>query len=180
MEYGLQICNQKLLNMANQNQKKSGTFCDDNFVKHVGYSENNPCIRKYFHTDTVELISHKITELLQGVDKENRPILVPDKTICSIMSEIFDSYRPPTGDIYGRYNVPSGDSTESYVQNMIDQVIEIIVSDVKNNLGIEECNSKLSIWTTVYGDFNEHGLRQHPPLRIQHRRPTPMQFNMNY
>jgi hypothetical protein len=154
--------------------------CDDNYMKHVGYTENNPCIKYYFHPSQVKTISHKITELLQGVDPQGRPIIVPDKTICSIMSEVYDSYRPPTGDIYGRYNVPSGNGFESYVQSMIDQVIEIIVSDVRINMGMEEYNKSLSIWSTVYGDFNEHKLRQHPPIKILSKRPTPLQFNMKY
>ena len=153
---------------------------NDSFIRHVGYEESNQCIKKYFSKDTVDIISHKITQLLQGVDPQNRPIIVPDKTIYQIMDSIYTSYRPPTGDIYGRYNVPSGTSSTSYVQNMIDQVIEIITSDVRNNLGMEECNSKLSIWTTVYGDFNKCGLKSHAPIKVRNKRPTPMQFNMNY
>ena len=153
---------------------------DDNYIKHVGYKQNNICISEYFSENTVKIISQKVTQLLEGVDPNNRPIIVPDKTIYSVMDSIYTNYRPPTGDIYGRYNVPSGSSSESYVQNMIDQVIEVIVSDVKSNLGMEECNSKLSIWTTVLGDFNKHGLMQHPPIKIRNKRPAPMQFNMNY
>lgn len=165
MEYATEICSQ---------------FCDDNYIKHVGYKENNSCIKKYFDASTVRTISHKVTQLLEGVDPQGRPIIVPSKTICSVMNEIYDSYRPPTGDIFSRYIVPSGTSSESYVQSMIDQVIEVITSDVRNNLGMEECNKKLSIWTTVYGDFNEHGLQQHPKIKVRNKRPNPMQFNMNY
>jgi hypothetical protein len=165
MEYGTKIC---------------GPLCDDNYIKHVGYKQSNVCIQKYFDISTVSTISNKVTELLQGVDPENRPIVVPDSTICSVMSEIYDSYRPPTGDIFSRYNIPSGIGSESYVQNMIDQVIEVITSDVRNNLGMEECNKKLTIWTTVLGDFNNDGLRSHPPIKVRNKRPAPMQFNMNY
>jgi hypothetical protein len=158
----------------------SDTICDDNYQKHVGYKQNNVCIQKYFSSSTIETISSKVTELLQGVDPGNRPIIVPNKTICSVMDAIYTNYRPPTGDIYGRYNVPTGTSSESYVQNMIDQVIEVITSDVKNNLGMEECNRKLSIWSTVYGDFNTQGLQQHSKIKVRNKRPTPMLFNMNY
>ena len=45
---------------------------------------------------------------------------------------------------------------------------------------MEENNKKLSIWTTVYGDFNAHGLRQHPPIKIRKKRPDPFQFHMRY
>lgn len=165
MEYGTEIC---------------GASCDDNYIKYVGYSESNNCIKKYFDISTVRTISTKITELTLGVDPQNRPIIVPDSTICSVMNDIYSSYRPPTGDIYTRYIVPSGIGTESYVQNMIDQVIEIIVSDIRNNIGMEENNRKLTAWTTVYGDFNEHQLRQHPPIKVRNKRPAPMQFHMHY
>ena len=165
MEYGSEIC---------------GFPCDDNYVKHVGYSEDNPCIKKYYSEDTLRIISRKVTELLQGVDPQNRPIVVPDNTICSVMNDIYTGFQPPTGDIYTRYIIPSGMSTQSYVQSMIDQVIEVIVSNVKNTLEMEQNNEKLTVWTSLLGDFNHAGLRQHPPLKILKKRPAPFQFNMNY
>jgi hypothetical protein len=155
-------------------------LCDFGYIKHVGYSESNACIAKYFDPNTVDIISYKVTELLQGVDPQNRPIVVPKPIICSVMNSIYESYRPPVGDIYSRYIIPTGTSSESYVQNMIDQVIEVITSDVRNNMEMAENNSKLSVWTTVYGDFNEHQLRQHAPIKVRNKRPTPLQFNMNY
>lgn len=155
MEHGSQICSSK--------------DCDYNFVRHVGYKESNVCIQKYYSPETVKIISKKVTELLQGVDPDNRPIIVPDKTICAVMDNIYTSFRPGTGDIYTRYIIPNGLNYDSYVQDMIDQVIQVITNDVKNNLGMDECNSKLSIWTTVLGDFNEHGLRQHPPIKIRNK-----------
>ena len=151
MEYGVPI-------MHNTN--------DYNYTRHVGYSESNNCIKKYYNDETLEIMSHKITELLEGVDTQGRPIIVPKQTIKSVMDTIYESYRPPTGDIYGRYNVPSN-LTENYVQSLIDQTIEVIVSDVKANLGMDEANSKLNIWTSLLGSFNNHGLRSHAPIKIR-------------
>jgi len=166
MEYATEICEH---------------FNDDNYSRYVGYNDENSIIKQqYFNDITVSTISAKITELLHGVDPENRPILVPDKTILSVMSEIYSSYRPPTGDIYSRYIVPSGTRYDSYIQNMIDQVIEVITSDVRNNLGMEEHNRQLTIWTTVYGDFNQHGLRQVPPIKIRNKHPAYGQIHMRY
>ena len=156
---------------------------DDNYNRHVGYTTKDNCsveIEKYFNKNTLYTISKKITELLMGVDPENRPIIVPDKTISSVMSEIYNSYRPPTGDIFSRYTIPSGISEDTYIQNMIDQTIEVITSDVRNNLGMEEHNKKLSIWTTVYGDFNLHGLQQVPSVKIRNKHPDHFQFHMRY
>lgn len=166
MEYSQSIC--------------TTTPCDDNYKRFVGWNQNNECIRVYFSVNTVETISHKVTELLQGVDPNNRPIIVPSKTICHVMSAVYDSFRPETGDIYARYNIPMGKGPQNYVQNMIDQVIEIIVSDVKNNLGMEAYNKTLTKWTTLLGDFNKHGLRQHAPIKVLNKHPAAMQFNMNY
>lgn len=163
MEYAQEICSET---------------CDDNFIKHVGYKEINECIKEYFSQKNVDKMSNKITELLMGVDPQNRPIIVPDKTICSVMSNIYDNFRPETGDIYSRYTIPNNRTND--VANMINQVIEIITSDVRNSLGMEECNSKLTKWTTLLGDFNPHGLRSYPPIKIRHKRPNPMQIHMNY
>ena len=153
---------------------------DENLLRHAGYKDENLCIKKYFSENTVRIISNKITDLLMGVDPKNRPIIVPDKSIISVMNEIYNSYRPPTGDIFSRYTVQSGTSEENYIQNMIDQTIEVITSDVRNNLGMEECNRKLTVWTTVYGDFNSHGLRQVPPIKIRNKHPAHLQIHMRY
>ena len=159
-----------------------GMPCDSNFTRFVGYSydkRTDYCIKKYFSKQTREIISHKCTELLQGVHPQGKRILIPDPTICEVMSHIQESYRPSTGDIHSRYIVPSGVGPEDYVQNMIDQVIETIVSQVKTQYITEECNRKLTIWTTVLGDFNSEGLRSHAPLKINED-SMPMLFNMNY
>lgn len=158
---------------------KYGEIMDDSYVRFVGYKNNNIDLNYYYSKENVGIISKEITNLLKGVDPDNRPIIVPDRTILNILDSVYMSYRPKTGDIYGRYNVPSGDNI-GYIEEMIDQTIEIITSDVKNNLETEENNRKLTIWTTVLGDFNEQGLRSHPTIKIRERRPTPMLFNMNY
>ena len=63
---------------------------------------------------------------------------------------------------------------------MIDQTIEIIYSDVKNNLEIEENNKKLSVWTTVLGNFNDNGLRSHAPIKVLNKHPQYCAFFENY
>ena len=49
-----------------------------------------------------------------------------------------------------------------------------------NEYEIEENNKKLTIWSTLYGDFNREGLRAHPPIKIRNRRIDQMSINMNY
>lgn len=171
MEYAINVC---------------GEVCDDQYVKHVGYSEHmctnkcgQSCMQDFYSKKNINKISCKITELLMGVNKDNRPIIVTDKVICSVMSAVYENFRPETGDIFTRYNIPKSRS-QNYVQRMIDEVINIITTDVKNNLGMIEANEALTIWTTVLGDFNEHGLRSHPVIKLRERRPQPMAFQMNY
>ena len=163
MEYATEIC---------------GEICNDQFIKHVGYIDNI-CIQNLYSKGNINKISCKITELLMGVNKDNRPIIVPDKTICSVMSAVYENFRPETGDIYSRYNIPKAQETD-YIQRIIDEVINIITTDVKVNLGMEEYNKNLSIWTTVLGDFNLHNLRSHSKIKLRERRPQPMAFQMNY
>jgi len=166
MEYGTEIdCSEYMI--------------DQNYNRYIGWnSEAEDCIQDFYSSDTVKLISTKVSELLRGVDPQNRKIVVPNQTIINVMDGIQTSYRPQTGDIYGRYNVPN--TPIDNIKEMIDQTIELITTDVRNNLEIDENNRKLTVWTTVLGDFNEHGLKQHPPIKIRNKRPTPMQFNMNY
>jgi hypothetical protein len=178
MEHGIPCCETGDVSIQGATSV-CGAMCDSNYYRHVGWRENNACIKEYFAPRTIQNVSRKITELLQGVNKQGRPILVPNNVICSVMSTVYENFRPQTGDIYSRYIIPT-QNQQNNVQNMIDQVIEIIVSQVKTEIEMCECNSKLTKWTTVLGDFNEHGLTQTPPIKVLHKRPDPMLFNMNY
>lgn len=165
MNYGNTICN--------------GQTCDLNYLRHVGWDESNECIKQLYSANTIRTISKKVTELTRGVDKLNRPIIVPDARICEVIDGVYQGFRPPTGDIYSRYIVPN-DQQASMVQNMIDQTIEVITNHIRNEIGIEQQNQKLTAWVQLLGDFNKEGLRQFPPIKVKERRPNVMQFNMNY
>jgi hypothetical protein len=165
MEYA-----QDYMNMT-QSANTCNDICDDNYYRYVGYKENNDCIQQYFSKETVDTISLKVTELTRGVDPNNRAIIVPRNRICDVMSQIYYGFRPPTAAIYSRYTIPTGEP-DNYMQMMIDQVIEVIVSDIRNNLGMEECNRSLSVWTTVLGDFNTHGLSGHDQIKVRNKRPS--------
>lgn len=153
---------------------------NNDFYRYVGYDpSSNKCIVDLFSEANLNVMSNKITELTYGLDMHNRPIIVPHDTIANVLSAIYANYRPQTGDIYGRYNVPSGRS-DNMVQDIISRTIELIVSQLRTEYATLEANSKLTVWTTVYGDFNEHFLRAHPIIKVREKRPNPMEFNMNY
>jgi hypothetical protein len=152
---------------------------NDSYMKFVGY-EQNPYFNDFFTQDTVRFISKKVTELLMGVHPENKQIVVSDRNIIAVMNDVYTNYRVPVGDIYSRYHIPAQNKNEDYPNDMIDQAIEIITSYVRNTMGIEENNSRLTVWNTVYGDFNAHGLRRYTSIKVRHKRPDPFQFHMKY
>jgi hypothetical protein len=99
MEHGFAIDNNFELNDQPDDQP------NDQFKRYVGYEERHSDI---FNNKVVRLVSKKITHLLMGVDPENRPIIVPDSTIFSVMSSITHGFRPQEdGNIYTRYTIPS-------------------------------------------------------------------------
>lgn len=159
-------------------------YYNENFTRYVGYaasnleSAGNQCTAHFFSQPTVSLISQKVTQLLLGLSE--RPIVVPDTDIIAVMNAVQTAYRPPTGDIFTRYNIASGLTESDYIQNLIDQTVEILVSQTRDQIDTEQKNKTLSIWNSVYGEHNSQGLRRHSQIKIRERRPIAFQFNMNY
>lgn len=156
----------------------NATECDLNYTRYVGYAETTTGIEKYFSPQTINKISSKITELLQGVHPQGKRLIVPNTEICHILDAVYRNYRPVTGDIYSRYNIPN--NNVNMLQDMIDQTIEIIVSQTKAEIGMQVANSKLSVWNTVLGDFNTHELRSHDVIKISKKHPMHQYFFENY
>jgi len=152
-----------------------------NFTRYVGFQSDSDCSKFFFSQDTTHYISREITKLLDGVHPSGRPIVVPNERINEVMNDVYISYRPPTGDIYSRYIVPSDSARPSnYINTLIKKTIQIIYSTIKTDIEQENNNRSLSAWTQVYGDFNKHGLRSHSTIKLREKRPQTMQFNMNY
>jgi hypothetical protein len=125
------------------------------------------------------MISKKITQLTKGVDQYNRDLIVPDEIICDVIDGVYSKYKPNVGDIFTRYQIES-DAPDTIIQNIIDQTIEIITYGLRNQYGMENANYKLSAWVQILGDFNTNGLRAHPIIKTQEKRPSTMQFFENY
>ena len=119
---------------------------NDQYIKHVGYQNTNDCISSYFSQNTITYIAQTVNKLLKKDLCLN--IIVPCHIITNVMNDIYESYRPPTGDIFTRYIIPNNEtSSYSYVKSLIDQVIEVIYSSIKDNIQTDQRNSKLSIWS---------------------------------
>ena len=177
MEYGIKLENDIFCN----NQFISN--CDEMNLTHIGWNKNTKtteCWDKLFNYENIQMISRKITELTKGIF-ENRDIIVPNDKICHILTQVYKNHRPKTGDIYSRYIIPDK-GIRNDIQQIIDETIEIITSDIRINFATENKNSKLNIWVTQYGEGNSHGLQQIPRgfAKIRHKRPMQMMFNMNY
>ena len=155
---------------------------NQNFIRYSGYTgQSSGCGEKdFFSPKTVEMISDKVSQLLEGLDPYHRKIIVTNNNITNIMNSVFQNYTPHVGDIHSRYIIPQDTQYSMWLQDMIDRVIEVLVSGVQAQYGMEMTNSKLSIWTTVLGEGNAHGLRMHAPIKLRERRPNPYMFNMNY
>ena len=147
------------------------------YISHPGYVDTNPNIKALFSQETLIFISKKVTELL--LDFYPPGIHVPLVSILNLLNSVYEAYRPSTGDVYSRYNISSNENP-NYIDEIINQTIQIIVTQVKDNLSMDQRNAQLTVWTSVLGDFNSQGLRSHPPIKIRNRKPQSMLVNMMY
>jgi len=168
------------------------TNCDEKYMKYVGWPVTQqmcdcPCdcmhkVSRYlFQPETIRMISEKITELLQGVHPKGKDIVVTHEVICHVVSEIWDNspVSRELGDIYTRYIIPNPNNLDGYPL-IVNRAINIIVNYISAEFEMTESNKKLTIWSTLRGDFNEQGLRSHSQIKIRERHPQYMMFNMNY
>lgn len=149
----------------------------NNNLNIVGYREDN-FTRSLFSQYNLDCISKQITQYLKGVDEDGKDIVVSNNIISNVLSSIYNSYYPQYGDMYSRFIIPydyNGD-----FKDIIDRTISVIVQQVRDNILIEQQNKKLTVWTTVLGDFNNQGLRSYAPIKLNERRNTKLLFNMNY
>lgn len=150
--------------------------------QYVGWGQQvswNSFLTRLFSKETVKTIQAKTSEYLVGVDAEGRKIIPSERIVESALFGVFENYRPVTGDIYGKYTVNNENSRDDY-SYIVDQTISLLVRGIRNDLEMQQNNAKLTIWTTVLGDFNEHGLRQHAPIKVRNKRPDNFLFHMRY
>ena len=66
----------------------------------------------------------------------------------------------------------------------IFNIIRDTVSKISSTLKIEKNmitnNTKLDKWDTILGNNNPHGMRQYTTIKLNHKKPAGMLFNMNY
>ena len=163
-----------------ENPDKSEQYYNDNYKRYVGWSVSEQDFDKeFFSNNTVVYVSEKLYSLLKCLRKDKRPIKVSDRTITSIMDDIYTTYRPQLGNMYTMLTIPPAEPRDD-MKTLRDMVIEVIFTQIKTEYEIEENNRGLSVWTTVLGDFNKHGLRQYSTIKINEKNINKVRFNMNY
>lgn len=133
-----------------------------------------------FDATTIAYIKGELAKLLRNIAP--RPIVVAEHVIRNVLESVYSNNRPAAiGDIYGRYHMEGLECERTFdINKQVHEVIEIIYNYIKNEHEISECNKKMSVWSSVYGTYNEQGLRAHPPIKLLDKHPARMQFNMNY
>jgi hypothetical protein len=153
------------------------------YLANVGWDETtsgNQQIDYLFSDANIESLIIAIKDALRNADPKGRPIIVSKDIVIGVLSNVYRfGTRQNIGDIYSRYIVPQ-EQTRCDIRTINNQVINIISSNIRNEIEMTENNKKLTVWSTLLGDFNNEGLRAHPPIKIKRRHPQYMAFNMNY
>lgn len=156
---------------------------DSNSYAFVGYDTtfiDFELTRQVFCPQNIGKLSAIITELTKDCDPYGRKIIVPPERIAQVLSSVFRyGHRTHIGDIRTKDVIPQDHSRDD-LTCINKQALQIIISTIRNEYDTIKNNQQLSVWTTVLGDFNDHGLRSHDVLKIRRHMPQRMMFNMNY
>lgn len=166
-------------NLQNTNE----TPYNSSYMAYVGWqntSNDDPTITYLFSEANLMALQAQIAHALQGVEPQGREIRVTLPRIAEVLSNMYqNATRTRVGDIYSRYIVPQ-DQNRCDVREINNLTINVIVRAVKDEYETIANNQRLTVWSTLLGDFNKEGLRSHPPIKIRRRHPQYMAFNMNY
>jgi hypothetical protein len=155
------------------------SYYDNRNLSLVGWDKTSASSQNYqyfFSQENIDRLSAQITEHLKTT---GQTIKVSDRVIGGVMSDVSRSFNPRTGDIFSRYIIPTEEGRDD-LKNMNDQVITVIVNTVREEIEQQRCNERLSIWTTVLGDFNPEGMRAHSKIKTRERDYMKGEFMMNY
>lgn len=144
-------------------------------IRHSGWNDDGQYnnLNVFLSDSTAAFIQSKLCSYFGG------KVIVPLDKIIHLMNGVYDGYRPSTGDIFTRYNVKSNENYNA-VDELINQTLKIAYDTIRDDFDTRYQNSQLSIWTSVLGEFNEHGLRSHAPIKLKRRRVPSTFINMNF
>lgn len=132
-----------------------GDIYDNRYTSIVGWEQtaNGAGYRYFFSRENMDFISSEIRRLLRpfGIN-----VKVSNEVIGGVMSDIIRSQNPVLGDIHTRYIIPK-EEPRNDAKSMTEQTINVIINQILGEQQQMCCNSKLSIWASLRGDFNPHG-----------------------
>lgn len=164
-------------------QNYHDTYAEQNYMAHVGWSttsSDDKGLELLLSQENIDNLSRVITDQLMNIDPLHRKIRVSNEQIASVLSSIYSNgTRTNIGDIYSRYIIAPKEP-RCDLRTICNQTIQVIVSTIRDEIETIQKNQKLTVWNTLYGDFNKQGLRAHAPIKIRRKHPQYMAFNMKY
>jgi len=131
--------------------------------------------------ETVNFISKTVVKHLYPL--MNKAIIIPDEQIREMINSVWQAEKGgDTPNIFTKDTFELGRNTinNNFYNRIVGITIQSIISQIRDQHEMTEVNNSLSIWNSVYGDFNEAGLRAHPKIKLRENHPQYMAFNMNY
>ena len=139
------------------------------YTAHVGYP--NIC-ETLFSRETLSIISNLIERNLSDIDSG---LSVSMDDIKDVLNAQYESYRLPYGFPLNLYPTRIHDP----IEDLVNQTVDIITRQVRNDHDLRQNASRLTAWTTVMGTLgNEHCIRAHSAIKLNDKKPRSMQFNM--
>jgi hypothetical protein len=159
------------------------TSTDMSYMSYVGWRQTSSGCKPLdflYSSTNLNNIQNILKKLLKDIHPEGKSIVVKHEQIAQVLSNIYENQtKQNIGDIYSRYIIPQ-DKERNDIESINKQTIQAIYNLLKTQFEVESNNKKLTIWNSLYGDFNEQGLRAHPPIKIRKKHAQYMAFNMKY
>lgn len=132
---------------------------------------------RFFSAHSERIIADVVTERLDEEFPDKR-FYLKKELVRDIMSSIFSTSQPSEiGSIGTRGTVAL--QGKDYVGELLDKTTNALITTIANEQNMIQNNEKLSAWDAVLGESNRHGLRAHPKVKINHRRPE-QRISMRY
>jgi hypothetical protein len=130
----------------------------------------------FFSEENMRFVQTEVMRLLRPFGLNVR---VTMEVIGGLFSDLIRSQNPVLGDIHTRYTIPQADPRND-AKSLTVQAINRLVNEILGEQQQACCNSKLSVWSTVKGDFSAYGIRSHAPIRVKKNDHLKGVFMMNY
>lgn len=116
----------------------------------------------FFSEETVDIIYRKVVDLLSDLKMYGKKVVVDKKVIRTLMGVIFEQ----------RFDTN---------RKMIDVCINMAAHQIRTEIEMIQQNENLDIWVTqLAGDPAYYNMRAHSKIKLNHKRASGIDFNMNF